>query len=93
MNIASSLDLLQFLALLAAVLLLAVPLGGYMARVASGERTLLSPVLAPCEELLYRICGVDQNDDMSWQRYALALLLFNLVLFLILFAMLLGQRS
>lgn len=84
-------DLFQFFALLAAVLLLAMPLGGFMARVYSGERTWLSPLLAPCEDFCYRLCGVDKNDDMSWQRYALALLLSNLVLFVILFLMLLAQ--
>ncbi|MFZ5763816.1 MAG: potassium-transporting ATPase subunit KdpA [Thermodesulfobacteriota bacterium] len=84
-------DLLQFAALLAAVLLLAVPLGGYMARVYGGERTLLSPVLAPCERFFYRICGVAADDDMGWQRYALALLLFNLALFAVLLLMLLAQ--
>ena len=84
-------DLFQFSALLAAVLLLAVPLGDYLARVYQGERTWLSFLLAPGENFCYRLCGVDRNDDMSWQRYALALLLFNLMLFLLLFAMLLGQ--
>lgn len=84
-------DLLQFFMLLGAVLLLARPLGDFMARVYSGERTFLSPILAPCESLFYRICGVDRNDEMGWQRYALAMLLFNLVLFLSLLGMLLAQ--
>ena len=86
-------DLLQFIGLLGAVLLLARPLGTFMARVYSGERTFLSPVLGPCENLFYRISGVDRNDDMGWQRYAFAMLLFNLVLFLVLFAMLLAQPA
>ncbi len=84
-------DLFQFSALLAAVVLLAIPLGGYLAKVYQGERTWLSPFLVPCENFCYRLCGVDQNDDMSWQRYALAMVLFNLVLFLLLVAMLLIQ--
>jgi K+-transporting ATPase ATPase A chain len=86
-------DLLQFFGLLGAVLLLAHPLGSFMARVYSGERTFLSPALAPCESLFYRICGVNRNDEMGWQRYAYAMLLFNLVLFLALFAMLLAQPA
>ncbi len=84
-------DLLQFFGLLGALLLLAHPLGTFMARVYNAERTFLSPVLAPCESLFYRICGVDRNDEMGWQRYALAMLLFNLVLFLTLLGMLLAQ--
>ena len=62
-----------------------------MARVYNGERTFLSPIVAPCESLFYRICGVDRNDEMGWQRYALAMLLFNLVLFVALLGMLLAQ--
>lgn len=86
-------DLLQFLGLLGAVLLLARPLGTFMARVYNGERTVLSPILAPGENLFYRICGVERNDEMGWQRYAYAMLLFNLALFLALFAMLLAQPA
>ena len=86
-------DLLQFLGLLAALLLLARSLGNFMARVYSGERTFLSPILAPCENLFYRICGVNKNDEMSWQRYALAMLLFNLMLFLTLLFILLTQPA
>jgi len=86
-------DLLQFLGLLGALLLLAYPLGTFMARVYSGERTFLSPIVAPCESLFYRICGVDRNDEMGWQRYALAMLLFNLMLFLTLLGLLLAQPA
>jgi K+-transporting ATPase ATPase A chain len=75
------------------VVLLAMikPFGGYMAKVFQGERTFLSPVLAPCENLLYRICGVNRDEEMGWKRYAGAMLLFNLVCFISLFAILLLQ--
>ncbi len=85
-------DLFQFSALPAAVLL-AIPLGGFMARVYNGERTRLSPLLAPCEDFCYRFCGVDKNDDMGWQRYAVAMLFSNLVLFILLLLMLLAQPA
>ncbi|HCC54738.1 MAG TPA: potassium-transporting ATPase subunit KdpA [Desulfobulbaceae bacterium] len=84
-------DLFQFFGLLGALLLLARPFGTFMSRVYNGERTILSPILTPCENLFYRICGVDRTDEMSWQRYALAMLLFNLVFFLTLLGMLLAQ--
>jgi len=58
---------------------LAVPLGALMARIYSGERTFLSPVLAPVERLIYRAVGVRTDDAMDWKRYALAVLLFNLL--------------
>ncbi|HTP65840.1 MAG TPA: potassium-transporting ATPase subunit KdpA [Geobacteraceae bacterium] len=76
-----------FACLLAAV----KPLGTFMARVFQGERTFLSPVFLPCENLLYRICGVNRDEEMGWKRYAIATLLFNLVCGVALFAILLLQ--
>jgi K+-transporting ATPase ATPase A chain len=70
------------------VTVLAVPLGPYMARVFAGERTLLSPVLGPVESLFYRLSGVDPKNDQHWVTYASAVLLFNLVGFLSLYALL-----
>jgi K+-transporting ATPase ATPase A chain len=57
------------------VTLLVKPAGTYLARVFSGERTLLDPALRPTERLLYRICGVDPAREMSWQEYARAFVL------------------
>jgi K+-transporting ATPase ATPase A chain len=85
-------DWLQTLCLFTILLLLVKPVGSYMAKMYQGERTLLSPLLAPCENLLYRICGVDKDEEMDWQRYAGAMLLCNLLLFVSLFALLLGQH-
>jgi len=74
------------------LLALVKPLGSFMAKVFQGERTFLSPLLAPCEKLIYRICGVNPEDEMGWKRYACSMLLFNLVLFVSLFAMLMTQH-
>jgi K+-transporting ATPase ATPase A chain len=68
------------------------PLGGYMASVFQGERTFLSPLLAPVENLLYRLAGVNRDEEMGWQRYAVAMLLFNLGGFAALFVLLLVQH-
>ncbi len=72
------------------LLLLAVtkPLGSYMARVFAGERTFLSPVLGPVERLLYRLFGVDEQEEMRWTTYALAMLAFSLVAMLFTYALL-----
>lgn len=70
--------MLQLAALLAAVLLLAGPLGRYMARVYRGERTLLARLLGPVERLLYRALGVRADQEMRWQTYALSMLALNL---------------
>jgi potassium-transporting ATPase potassium-binding subunit len=69
------------------IVLITKPFGGYMTRVFTGERTLLSPVLGPIERLFYRLSGVDEKSEQSWLVYAVAMLLFNLVGFLSLYAL------
>lgn len=62
------------------LLILAVkPLGGYMARVYSGEHTLLSSILGPVERWIYRLSGIRPDDEMSWKRYGFAVLLLSLI--------------
>ncbi|MBA3716094.1 MAG: potassium-transporting ATPase subunit KdpA, partial [Pyrinomonadaceae bacterium] len=55
------------------------PLGVFMARLFSGERTFLHPVLRPVERLLYRLTGVDETREMRWTEYAIAIVLFSVV--------------
>src|SRR5262249_4847645 len=69
------------------VVLLVKPLGGYMTRVFSGERTFLSPVLGPVERGFYRLSGVDERVDQNWVAYAVSMLLFSLAGFLSLYAL------
>jgi K+-transporting ATPase ATPase A chain len=69
---------LQIIILFGAVLLLTKPLGLYMFKVFSGERTWLSPVLRPVEKGLYRVSGVDEEKEQGWLAYTIALLLFSI---------------
>ena len=85
-------DWQQTLLFFAILLLLVKPFGTYMAKVYQGERTILSPLLAPGERLLYRLAGVDSTDEMNWRRYAGAMLLFNFIGFATLFLLLLTQH-
>ncbi|KZB68997.1 ATPase [Thalassospira lucentensis] len=81
-------DLGQF-ALYCAILLACAPLlGGYMYRVYSGQRVLLSPVFKPVEKVIYRICGIDAQASQHWSRYAVTLLAFNAAGWVLLFAIL-----
>jgi K+-transporting ATPase ATPase A chain len=64
---------------LVALTALGVPLGAYMARVYQGEAKLAQRILGRFERLTYRLCGVNPEEDMSWKRYAGAVLLFNLL--------------
>ena len=79
---------IQILIFCAIVIALVKPLGWYMTRVFSGERTFLSPVLRPIEVALYWLSGVDEKREQHWLSYAVGMLLFNLGGFLILYILL-----
>jgi K+-transporting ATPase ATPase A chain len=72
--------------------LLVKPLGAYMARVYQGERTLLTRLLEPVECLIYRLIGVQANDEMDWKTYAIAMLLFNFAGLVLLYLLLRTQN-
>ncbi|MHC5232188.1 potassium-transporting ATPase subunit KdpA [Brucella sp. LJL56] len=76
---------IQILVFCGIIILLVKPLGGYMTRVFSGERTFLSPVLVPVERGLYRLAGTSEREEQHWTTYATSLLLFNLAGFLLLY--------
>ena len=80
------------LAFFALVLLPAPWLGRFYYKVMEGQRTWLTPVFGPVEKVCYRIAGVDPGIEQSWQKYTLALLVFNLMGFVLLFAILLFQQ-
>jgi len=75
----------QIILFCAIVMALAVPLGSYMTRVFNGERTPLSPVLHPIESGLYRLSGIDNKHEQHWLTYTVAMLLFHVGGFLILY--------
>jgi K+-transporting ATPase ATPase A chain len=72
----------------AIVVALVKPLGWYMNAVFNGERTFLSPVLRPVEAGLYRLGGVDEKREQDWLAYTVAMLLFHVAGFLILYLLL-----
>jgi potassium-transporting ATPase potassium-binding subunit len=70
---------LQIACFIAIILLLARPMGRYMAAVFERRKTFLDPVLGPCERLLYRLTGINADHEMRWTEYALCMLLFSAV--------------
>ena len=68
---------LQIGVFLVVVFLITKPLGVFMARVFSGQKTFLDRVLRPIEKLIYRLTGVDERYEMGWTEYATAMLLFS----------------
>jgi K+-transporting ATPase ATPase A chain len=85
--------LIQIAIYFAVIALITKPLGGYMTRVFAGERTLFSPVLRPLERGFYRLAGVDPETDQHWTTYAIGMLLFNFVGFLIVYLLQRTQAS
>ncbi|HKR35066.1 MAG TPA: potassium-transporting ATPase subunit KdpA [Steroidobacteraceae bacterium] len=78
----NALGIFQIVLYTAVLVALAKPLGAFMAKVYQGERTFLSPLLAPLERAIYRLAGVDPAAESNWKRYTLDVLLFNLVGFI-----------
>jgi K+-transporting ATPase ATPase A chain len=70
-------DIVQIILYFGVLWLLAKPLGVYMARVYEGLPSGLDRVLGPVERLFYRMCGIKPDEEMSWKKYAGAVLLFS----------------
>ena len=62
--------IIQYVLYLAILVVLAIPLGAYIKNVMSGEKTFLSKVLTPCENLIYKVTRVDREEQMTWKKYA-----------------------
>jgi len=78
---------LQIILYCAIIIALTKPVGGYMTRVFNGEHTLLSPVLRPVETGIYYISGVDERREQHWLTYTVAMLLFHVGGFLIIYGL------
>jgi len=83
LNIYSWLQLILYMVVLLA---LAWPLGVYMAHVYQGKRMFLDPIFRPIERLIYRLAGV-RADETNWKTYALAMMLFNMLGLLLVYAL------
>ena len=78
---------LQIILVLALVVAVAIPMGGYINRFLSGERTFLSPVVTPVERAFYGMSGIDAKREQTWISYTMAMLVFSLFHLLVLYAM------
>jgi K+-transporting ATPase ATPase A chain len=78
---------IQILLYCAIVVALVKPLGWYMTRVFNGESTFLSPALRPVERGLYWIGGVDEKREQHWLTYTVAMLLFHVGGFVIIYGL------
>src|SRR5262245_20248736 len=82
----TTLQVLKIAVFFLVILAFTKPLGLYMRRVFSRERTFLDPVLRPIERLVYRVSGVNENKEHDWIQYTIAMLEFSLVGLLVTYA-------
>ncbi len=79
--------MLQLFVYLAALVVLAKPLGAFMARVFQREKTFLDPLFGPVERLIYRFAKINPDEEMDWKQNAVAFLLFNFVGLIVVYAL------
>ncbi len=72
-------DYIALILFFSVVITASVFLGRYMARVFSGERTFMTPLIRPVERIIYRICRIDESEEMSWKTYAWGFIAFNVI--------------
>ncbi len=80
--------ILQLVLYVIVLLALVKPLGGYMVRVYDGRACGLDRLLGPVERLIYKVCGIRPDQEMAWREYAVAMLLFNALGFVLLYGIL-----
>lgn len=84
--------LVQLALFLTILTIIALVLGEYMAKVFKGEKTLLSFILRPIEQLLYKLFSIDENQEMDWKTYASSLIILSVLGIIGLFALLELQK-
>ncbi len=85
------LDIIFILIFFIIVVALAIPLGKYMSRVFTGQRTFMTPLMQPVERFIYRLIGTDENKEMNWKQYAYALVMLNVIAIIFVFVLQLIQ--
>ena len=79
---------LLIIAFVAILIALTKPVGLWLFALYAGRRTPLHAVLGPVERGFYKLSGIDPNEEQSWRRYAVHMLIFNTVLLLFTYAIL-----
>ncbi|OUO90186.1 potassium-transporting ATPase subunit KdpA [Gordonibacter sp. An230] len=84
-------ELIEYGVYVALLVALAIPLSAYINKVMAGDKTLLSRVLVPVENVVYKCIRIDKNEDMGWKKYLASTLVFSIFSFVGLFAILMLQ--
>jgi K+-transporting ATPase ATPase A chain len=75
-------EILGVIAMYFITVLLAIPLGRYIGKIFSGEKTWLDPVLSPIDKLFFKLGGIKPEKEMNWKQHLVAMLTINLIWFL-----------
>ncbi|MEA5128175.1 MAG: potassium-transporting ATPase subunit KdpA [Proteiniphilum sp.] len=86
-------EILGIIVMFTLSVLLAIPLGKYIAKVYGGEKTLLDPIFSPIERIFYKISGINTQTEMNWKQHMVTLLTINMVWFLLGMLILMTQGS
>lgn len=78
-------SIMQYSLYLIILIVIAIPLGNYIGKVMNGEKTFLSKILNPVENFIYKIVGIDKEEEMDWKKYAKSIIIFSILGFVILF--------
>lgn len=87
----TAVNIMQYIIFLLILVVLSIPLGSYMGKAMNGERVWLSPILSPIEKLIYKVIGVNKDEEMSWKEYLLSIVYFFVLSLIVLFVILLVQ--
>lgn len=82
---------MQYVIYLVILIALAIPLGRYIGKVMNGEKVFLSKVLNPCERGIYKILHISKDEDMTWKKYAINVLVFSGLFLVLLFGIIFLQ--
>ena len=72
-------EIMQIVITLAILMLLIIPMGKYLFKVISGEKSFVDPLIDKVDSLIYRIAGI-KNDEMTWKQYAIAIIATNIIM-------------
>ncbi len=84
-------EILGVIAMYAAMVLLAIPLGRYIGKVYLGEKTWLDPILNPVDKLFFKLSSIKPEKEMNWKQHLIAFLTINIVWFLLSMLVLMNQ--
>lgn len=84
-------SMVQYIFYLAFLVALAIPVGSYISKAMEGKPVFLSRILRPCENGIYKLLHINENENMGWKKYLFCALAFNLAGLIFLFAILMLQ--